>query len=167
MDAIDDNHYLYNNTQYMYSSRTEVINVRSAASVEIIVRDSIIGPVISDIQSTLITIFSNPSQPEVAPMPLSLCTSTLSQADTTLEAILLLQGAEDWPTFRTAMSFFGSPAVEALYADTKGNIGAQFAGNLPVRVAHHNGNPHRLQTSPFYRSYGIYHITYYIYIPRG
>ena len=46
---------------------------------------------------------------------------------------LSLARATDWPTFREAMSRYRVPAENLVYADTKGNIGWQVSGLMPIR----------------------------------
>ncbi len=47
--------------------------------------------------------------------------------------------AQGWDDFRLAAQEFVVPAQNLLYADVEGNIGYQMPGNIPIRVAGHNG----------------------------
>ncbi len=44
-----------------------------------------------------------------------------------------LNRANNWKEFRQALSHFSGPNINAIYADTDGNIGWQVVGRLPVR----------------------------------
>jgi penicillin amidase len=46
---------------------------------------------------------------------------------------LSLARVSDWPSFRQAMSHFRVPGENLVYADTKGNIGWQVGGLMPIR----------------------------------
>jgi penicillin amidase len=46
---------------------------------------------------------------------------------------LNLARASDWPSFREAMSHYRVPGENLVYADTKGNIGWQVGGMMPIR----------------------------------
>lgn len=54
-------------------------------------------------------------------------------ATTDIDAILGLQTAHDWPSFRGALAHLGCPQLNFLYADVDGHIGWQMAGKFPVR----------------------------------
>lgn len=58
---------------------------------------------------------------------------TALDAGTTAQAIFSLNLAEDFSDFRHAASQFDVPAQNLVYADTDGNIGYQAPGRLPIR----------------------------------
>lgn len=49
------------------------------------------------------------------------------------QAILSIDQARDWPSFRTALQDFVVPAQNFVYADVEGNIGYQMPGLVPIR----------------------------------
>lgn len=49
------------------------------------------------------------------------------------EAFFLLNRAKDWNGFKKALSNYGGPMQNFVYADTKGNIGWYAAGKVPLR----------------------------------
>ncbi len=51
-----------------------------------------------------------------------------------LDALPRMNLAKDWPSFREALSLWGSPTLNFVYADVDGNIGYQAAGNIPLRA---------------------------------
>lgn len=60
---------------------------------------------------------------------------TAADQDTFAYPMIELNHARNWDEFRRALSRFGGPAFNFLYADTQGNIGYQAAGRLPLRKA--------------------------------
>ena len=53
--------------------------------------------------------------------------------------------ATDWTSFRAALSKFGAPSQNFVYADVDGNIGYQMPGAIPVRT---DPNDHGLRPVP-------------------
>ncbi len=56
-------------------------------------------------------------------------------AGRTMDGLLALNRAEDWTTFRSAVSQLAGATLSACYADAAGHIGYQFVGSLPRRTA--------------------------------
>jgi len=54
-----------------------------------------------------------------------------------IDALLRLNLAKDWPSFRDALSLWGSPTLNFVYADVDGNIGWVAAALTPVRDGWH------------------------------
>lgn len=50
-----------------------------------------------------------------------------------MDAVFELNKAKDWKQFRKAAADFEVPSQNLIYADTKGNIGYQAPGKIPVR----------------------------------
>ena len=50
----------------------------------------------------------------------------------TMDAVLSLGRAQDFEQFREAAALLSAPSQNLLYADTRGNIGYQLAGTMPV-----------------------------------
>lgn len=125
----DPNLYLTDSGWRTFQTRKEVIQVKadmpaslrpSLNPVEISVRSTEIGPVISDIHSASDKI-------------LTLRWAALDQDDRTFEAFVNLQYATDWESFQAALQLLKAPGMDFLYADQQGNIGAQAAGMMPKR----------------------------------
>jgi penicillin amidase len=57
----------------------------------------------------------------------------------TLDALAGINLAADWPSFRQALSLWGAPTLNFVYADVDGNIGYQAAGKIPVRAPGRQG----------------------------
>ncbi|MFZ5919105.1 MAG: penicillin acylase family protein [Chloroflexota bacterium] len=57
-----------------------------------------------------------------------------SESPSMLAAVLQLDQASDWPSFRAALSHWTAAPQHFVYADTEGNIGYQLAGRVPRRT---------------------------------
>jgi penicillin amidase len=121
-------------------TRTERIGVGGGDTVEIVVRTTRHGPIISDTYGALkdqveptATPFSQRagiSLPEHYAIALRW---TALEPSYIFEAIWGFNKARGWDEFRTAARQFSAPAQNLLYADVDGNIGYQMPGNIPIR----------------------------------
>ncbi len=109
--------------------RKEIIKVRTPwqkaaldnfQDVVYTVRETELGPIVSDLL---------PGRNK----DLALKWTGLDANDTSFEAFHNLQYATNWQTFRQALSKLATPGLNFVYADTKGKIGQQAAGWIPVR----------------------------------
>ena len=89
--------------------------------VEIIVRSTERGPVVSDIRNETSAV-------------ISLRWAALDPEDHTVDAFIDVQYAHNWQEFRASLAQLKSPGLNFLYADRSGNIGLQVAGMMPKRV---------------------------------
>ncbi|MFN3928831.1 MAG: penicillin acylase family protein, partial [Thermoflexus sp.] len=60
-----------------------------------------------------------------------------ARAETWFEALLRLNRARDWETFREALRRWPAPVLNFVYADRAGHIGYQMAGRIPIRRRGH------------------------------
>ncbi|RTR25368.1 penicillin acylase family protein [Deinococcus radiophilus] len=101
--------------------REEVIRVKGGEDVRLNVEESEYGPVVSKLG-------------DAADAPrLALSWPTLMPGDTTLDAFLGINYAQDWNGFREAMRAYVAPSQSFVYADTSGNIGYIAPGRVPLR----------------------------------
>lgn len=121
--------YLDNGQWRAFETHTEIIQVspdfpallnEKLNPVELKVRRTSRGPVISDVRTMMDQV-------------LSLRWSALDDDDRTTDAFFQLQYAEDWASFRQSLTLLKSPGLNFVYADRAGNIGYQAAGMLPKR----------------------------------
>lgn len=121
--------YESNGVWQPFQSRTEIIQVRADfprqlrpryTPVTLKVRSNPHGPIISDYF-------------KVFDAPVALRWTGLDPADTSYEAFLRLNYAQDWNQFRQAMRHHVAPALNMLYADRAGHIGYLGAGRIPIR----------------------------------
>ncbi|HEY6824302.1 MAG TPA: penicillin acylase family protein, partial [Steroidobacteraceae bacterium] len=118
--------YLAPNGWHEFETRREIIHVKGAADVELMVRLSRHGPVISDVLA---------SAAAAAPRGhvLALAWTAFSDDDTSLAAILGMPRARNWPEFLAATRALLAPQQNLSYADIDGNIGFIAPGRIPVR----------------------------------
>jgi penicillin amidase len=119
--------YVYNGEVRSYEVRLETIQVKGQPDRVIPVRESVYGPVISDVIGAV--------------QPLSLRWVSLDEADGTLEAFIQVNRAQNWSEFTNAFQSFVAPGQNFVYADRDGNIGYFLPGKFPIRnlAAGHTG----------------------------
>ncbi|MFT4928930.1 MAG: penicillin amidase [Phenylobacterium sp.] len=122
--------YRHNDQWLEFETRKEFIKVRPESPlflrepnipVEVMVRTSVHGPVISDAFG-------------VSDQPVALRWTALDKDDTTYESFFRLNYASDWDSFKGALSHHVAPTLNILYADNQGNIGYLGAGRVPIRA---------------------------------
>lgn len=120
--------------------RKETILVAGADPVEIIVRSTIHGPVISDSYGPLKQQAETPedsfSQKSGIDLPANYAITlswTALEPSKLFKAIWGFDRAQNWDEFRSAARDFTVPAQNLVYADVDGNIGYQMPGNIPIR----------------------------------
>ncbi len=134
--------YEYNGAWVDFETRTENILVAGGDPIELQVRISRFGPVISDVYGPLkdnvkpedeATPFKDQAGIELpAPYAVALRWTAL-EPGSVFEAIWGFNKAQGWDEFRNAARNFIVPAQNLLYADVDGNIGYQMPGNIPIR----------------------------------
>jgi penicillin amidase len=138
------NQYEVNGEWVEFETRTETIEVGGGEPVEITVRITRHGPVVSDTYGSLKDEV-DPDDPEAVPFKeeagidlpenyvISLAWTAL-QPSTPFEAIWGFNNAQNWEQFRESARMFHVPAQNILYADMDGNIGYQMPGDIPIRA---------------------------------
>jgi penicillin amidase len=106
-----------------FTVRQERIRVRWWFDRTVTVRESPLGPVISDAE-----ILGWKGKPSFALRWIG------HERGDEITAMLKAQRAKTWPEFRAAFDTFAVSAQNMVYADTSGNIGQVMAAMLPVRV---------------------------------
>jgi penicillin amidase len=126
IDPLDSNRYWNGDAWHTMASRSERIAVKSAfpaylrgpiKPVALTVRHTARGPVISDLA-------------DAGGATYTLALAGLDPQDRSFDALLALNGAQDWAQARTAMRDYGAPALQLVYADRQGNIGGKLVGKL-------------------------------------
>ncbi len=127
--------------------RTETIKVHGGDDVTLQVRSTDHGPLLSDASSEISSVGStapvDPGDPEAGAdrgdgYAVALQWTAL-QPSPTADAILGLNRASDWGSFREAASKFDVPAQNMVYADREGHIGYQAPGRVPIRKSGNDG----------------------------
>jgi penicillin amidase len=109
-----------------FATVRETIQVKGADDVQLSVRISRHGPVISDVLQTAL---------DATPRghALALAWTALADDDTSLAALLRLGRASGWLEFLDATRHFHAPQQNLSYVDVDGNIGLIAPGRIPVR----------------------------------
>lgn len=108
-----------------FVTRQEKIGIKGKADVEITVRSTRHGPVVSDLGG-------DPGTPDTV---LALSWTALLPSDRTPEAILGINRAQDAAALEVALIDFHAPQQNIVYADTEGVTGFIAAGRVPERRA--------------------------------
>ena len=111
--------------RHMFATREEVILVRDAEPVRLIVREGRHGPIISDV-------LKDTGAKDTA---LALQAAALIEDDRSAQALYKLNHAHDWDEFRAALRDFHAPMQNIAYADAEGHIGLTAPGRVPMRRA--------------------------------
>ena len=126
VDPADPTRYIGpDGTSQPFTTRTETIAVSGGDPVTLTVRETTHGPLLNDVDDRL----------SGAPLMALRWSATLPEAapDRTVEAFLAIDTAADFGAFRDALSVYGAPAQNFVYADVDGHIGYQLPGYIPVR----------------------------------
>ncbi|RDI95788.1 penicillin acylase family protein [Meiothermus sp. QL-1] len=112
--------------------RQEVIRVRGAPDVVFTVRESEYGPLISDLGAFLRSGLT-PGRPLGENQAAALRWTGLDPDDTTFEAYLGMNLAQNAQAFREALRAYVAPMQSFVYADVEGKIGYFAPGRVPLR----------------------------------
>jgi penicillin amidase len=123
LDPADKARYLTPDGSRPFATREERILVRGAKPVDLTVRSTRHGPVISD---------ALPGTAEPG-FVLSLAATFLAKEDKSAEALWGIDRARNWAEFRAALEDFVGPPQNMVYADSAGTIGFIAPGLIPIR----------------------------------
>jgi penicillin amidase len=110
-----------------FESRTERILVRGADPLDLVVRSTRHGPVLSGVLGSVDKIVDG------SRYVLALRWSALEGDDNTLTALRAMNRAHDAKAFEGALANFGLAMQNIVFADVDGNIGFVAAGHVPIR----------------------------------
>ncbi len=122
------------------TERTETIRVNGGDDVRLTIRESVHGPLISDVLD--LTGVGRAPVPEGAPgrsFDVALRWTAL-QPGRTMDAVLAIDLASDAQDIQDAAALFDVPSQNIVFATTDGHIGYQAPGRIPVR-AYVSGGP--------------------------
>lgn len=126
-DPEDAGKYLTPDGSRPFLTRKETIRVRGADPVEITVRETRHGPVLSDLAD-----FQPPTK-EPGYL-LALQATYLMDGDRTPQAFWEMNRATDWPSFYRALAKFDAPEQNIVYADVDGHIAFAAPARVPIRA---------------------------------
>jgi penicillin amidase len=145
LEKIEGDSYWYDGALVPLETRTETFKVAGGDDVELEVRATANGPIVSGLTDDFTAIADDPytgtAGAVVAPTGAPAGEDAVSlrwtalQPGTTASAIFALNTANDFDDFRGAAALFDVPAQNLIYADVDGNIGYQTPGKLPIRGA--------------------------------
>jgi penicillin amidase len=146
LEKVEGDSYWYDGALVPLQTHTETFKVAGGEDVELEVRSTVNGPIVSGLTADFTAIADDPytgtdgtvQPPAGAPGEGDYAVSlrwTALQQGTTASAIFALNTARDFDDFRGAAALFDVPAQNLVYADVDGNIGYQTPGKLPIRGA--------------------------------
>jgi len=116
--------------------RTETIQVAGSDPLTIRIRNTAHGPLLSDVSEWFSYIGATAPAGADAPAraaPDVALQWTALRPGRTMDAVFMLNSAQDFDGFREAATLFEVPSQNMLYADVDGHIGYQAPGRIPVR----------------------------------
>jgi penicillin amidase len=121
----------------------ETITIRGADPVQLSVRFTRHGPLVSDaINANNQSAAARPGIPKAAPVePLAFRWTALDDDDSTLVSFLKLNEARNWSEFTDALRAFVVPSQNFVYADVDGHIGYYAPGHIPIRASGDGSRP--------------------------
>jgi penicillin amidase len=139
--------YLLDGAQVPMTTRTEEIKVAGADPVVMTVRETVDGPLISEVDGITTYTSVGADSPVPAPGSASIPGVTPERADgysvalrwtaltprNTFDAFDVLNTAQNWDDFREAARLLAVPSQNLIYADKQGVIGYQAPGVIPIR----------------------------------
>jgi penicillin amidase len=111
----------------------EVIQVAGGEPVQMTIRYTRHGPVLSDVSDSQAAMASAEAGQTGDILAVSLRWTALDPC-TIIEAALMIDHASNWDEFRQALEKWDVPSQNFVYADVQGNIGYQFPGRIPIRA---------------------------------
>ncbi|MFD5423951.1 penicillin acylase family protein [Streptomyces sp. NPDC127084] len=144
LERVTANGYTAGTKVKPFTTREETIKVADGASHTIMVRETQHGPLISDRSEEMETVGKRAPINGAAPdrgegYAVALKWTALSPGKS-MDAVFKINRAKDWNGFRAAAKDFEVPSQNLIYADTKGHIGYQAPGKIPVRSKKYDGS---------------------------
>ena len=124
----------FRGTQEPITVVPETIRVKGSDPVEIDVRITRHGPIISDAINAMNAAATSP--PAAPPLePLAFRWTGLDDDDLSVSAFLRLNDAHSWADITAALKDYGQPSQNFVFATTDGHIGYYAPGHIPVRAS--------------------------------
>ncbi len=150
LEDIDGDSYLRDSEMVPVQTRAETIKVAGENDVEILVRSTDHGPLLSDVLTPVTQAGLNPPLSGVESTgryAVSMAWTGLEPANTA-DAIFAFNSATTFEEFQAGAKLFAAPSQNLVYADVEGNIGYQAPGLVPVRKSSTSGSPPGFWPSP-------------------
>lgn len=135
LEQVDGVSYLRDGRQEPLTIRTETLDVAGAEPVTLTIRETVHGPILSDVVDSLANAGDNAAvDGRVDPTAYAVALAwTALRPNKTMDALFGFNRARTFEEFREAARDFAAPAQNLLYADTAGHIGYQAPGLIPIR----------------------------------
>jgi penicillin amidase len=133
------NQYEVNGQWVDMTTVTETIKVAGASPVALTVRYTRHGPVVFDNPASHKDIQDTWGTPLPSDFAISMRWTALEPVNL-FKAVFGIDAAQNWDEYRQAARYFAVPSQNMVYADIDGNIAYQTPGNIPMRLAGHNGD---------------------------
>jgi len=111
-----------------FEQRTETIHIKGEPDVQLAVRATRHGPVISGVLP-----LADRAAMDARTHVMAFAWTALRPDDLSFQASLRLNRAHDWDGFLSALRDFGAPQQNVVYADVAGNIGFVAPARVPIR----------------------------------
>jgi len=115
--------YRWNGQWRKMTVRTEKILVKSGEPAVLKIRETHLGPVVSEFA------FRQPGDPEVALKRVPVCETNRD----TVQAVFAMLRAQNVTDFQQAIAGWQFPSANCVYGDARGHIGFSVVGAIPVR----------------------------------
>lgn len=135
VEAIEGDAYWRGGELVPLERRTETLRVAGGDDVELEIRATGHGPLVSGLTDDFTAIAEQPVEGAPGGEPAVSLQWTALEPGTTARALFALNTARDFAGFQAAAALFDVPAQNLVYADRAGNIGYQTPGRLPIRGA--------------------------------
>ncbi len=143
LERVVGNRWRYDGRLRPLATRTETIGVRGQEDVELTIRSTRHGPLLSDVSEDMEEIGEKAPADHAGggghDYAVSLAWTALEPSPTA-DAVLMMNTARDWDSFRAAAARFDVPAQNMVYADREGHIGYQAPGRIPIRKSGNDGS---------------------------
>ena len=128
IDPDDPARYLAPEGSLPFEVRSETIEVSGGDPIELQVRETRHGPVVSDLLEESEAFLE-------AGHVLAFSWTALDEDDRSGQALVRATGAKDWQEFVAALSDLAVPQQTIVFADSDGNIGYLAPGRVPIRAS--------------------------------
>jgi penicillin amidase len=115
--------YRWNGQWRKMDVRTEKIMVKGGSARELTIRETHLGPVVSEFA------FRQPGDPEVALKRVPVCRTNHD----TIQAVFAMLRAQNAKAFQQALAGWEFPSANCVYGDGEGHIGFSVVGAIPIR----------------------------------
>ncbi|HEU5144645.1 MAG TPA: penicillin acylase family protein [Dermatophilaceae bacterium] len=135
LEQITGDTYLRDGVPARLTQRTETIKVAGGADVDVVVRETVHGPILSEVIDAVDEAGDRSvvrGSPQTNRYAVSLAWTALVP-NRSADAIFGMNKAANWQQFRSAAASFSVPSQNLVYADTAGHIGYQAPGLIPIR----------------------------------